>query len=209
MGKLIACRACGNLISSDANACPHCGSPRQRSRFIYAVIGVVAFLVFIVFADVVGARHPPPTPLQPAAPTTPAVAPAPPRQPAADPRIVAAPVPPPAATERPINITPEQLRKDYDANEVDADERYRGRTLFVTGLVQSVKKDVFGEPYVELSTSNQFMSVHARFRADAELSKLQRGDRVVARCVGNGATIGSPQVSDCVIEHQYRRVKSD
>ena len=51
------------------------------------------------------------------------------------------------------------------------------------------------------------MGVHARFRPgeDAVLSKFQHGDKAVVRCLGNGLSIGSPQLKDCVLEHQYRR----
>jgi hypothetical protein len=108
----------------------------------------------------------------------------------------------PAPTEQPIGVTAEQLRKDYEANEVSADDRYRGKPLLVTGTLHAIKKDLFDAPYIELETSNQFEGVWAHFaKSDAgSLGKLSRGYRVTVRCIGHNVVMGSPQLEDCVLQ---------
>jgi hypothetical protein len=202
MAKLVACRACGNQVSTEAKACPRCGAPPKHLHVARIIAGGIStVLLVMVVVSAVGAadkatedvRTAPRRSEPAAAPARAAAAPAP----------TPAPVPPAQA----INVSAEQLRRDYEVNEVSADERYRGKVLLVTGLVTAVKKDVLDEPFVELSTGNQFMSVHARFAvgSDGVLREFLRGDKIVVRCVGNNVVIGSPQVKDCVLKHHYRR----
>lgn len=103
---------------------------------------------------------------------------------------------------QPITVSAEQLRKDYKANEVSADERYRGKPLLVTGAVKAIKKDILDNPYVQLSTSNMFETVDAHFAdgAAAALGKLAPGNKTTVRCVGDNVLIGSPQLKDCVLQ---------
>lgn len=144
-----------------------------------------------------GARvvPPPARPPAPLEPVRPALAAPPAPQP--DP-------PPPPQADPPIEVSSAQLGKDYDANEVSADDRYRGRTLRVTGIVYAVRKDFRDRPILELATSNQFVHVHAHFDSPASLAKLLRGDKAVVLCVGAAALMG-PVLEGCVIERLFRR----
>lgn len=207
MAKLIACRACGNQVSTEARACPQCGF--QRNRFPLWSVPVVVILGSVAIAVCVsgGPTVPPPPAPAPAAPEPIAPRTAAPAAASPVPTPAPAAVSLPSPDEPPVRVTPEQLRRDYDGNEVSADERYRGKMLEVTGLVRAVKKDFRDRPYVELATSNQFMSVHARF-ANSEVDELKgflRGDKLIIRCIGNNVVIGSPQLTSCVLEHHYRR----
>lgn len=182
MAKLIACRACGNQVSTEAKACPQCGAPRKRRRVGLIALGVVGGLIVIGAAaggtkDRERARSDGSSPASAA--TSPAEAPA-------------------AA----ISVSAEQLRKDYKTNEVSADERYRGKPLLVTGTVKSIKKDILDNPYVELSTSEMFENVDAHFAdgATAALGKLAPGNKITVSCVGNNVVIGSPQLKDCSLQ---------
>lgn len=173
-----------------------CGGPAPRSyTSLWLWLGVPA-VALIVVLGIVGSPAKPPernraaTPAPVAAPREqPVVAPAPPAP---------APEPPPAVT-----VTAEQLRKDYEANEVSADDRYRKQALLVTGRVDSIKKDFSDHPYVVLATSNRFEGVHARFArgtAEAALGTLSRGDKVTLRCIGDNVMMGSPQLKGCILQ---------
>jgi hypothetical protein len=119
------------------------------------------------------------------------------------------PQPPQRSTVEPppIAVTAEQLREDYESNDVSADDRYRGKAILMTGIVKAIRKDILDKPYVELSTSNQFMSVHARFDPNdhVKLGKFLRGDRIIVRCIGNNVVMGSPQLKDCTLQQHARR----
>jgi hypothetical protein len=100
------------------------------------------------------------------------------------------------------NVSAERLFLDYQRNEVSADSMYKGRTLAVTGTVSSINKDFTDSVYLMLETSNEFMGVHANLRG-SEISKastLSKGSTVTVVCEGNGMIVGSPMLTDCVIQ---------
>lgn len=177
-----------------------------------AIVGPVVALATLIPVAMRSTNDEPAPPARP--PTSPTHAAAVPAAPAATPsraaQVVAAPSPEPAEPAAPpVAVTADQLRREYETNEVSADERYRGRVLVVTGIVKSVKKDILSEePYVELSAG--FMSVDARFDPEdgGVLGRFLRGDKIIVRCIGNGQAILSPQLRACVLQNHYRRAKA-
>lgn len=95
----------------------------------------------------------------------------------------------------------ENLYKDYDANEVAADEKYKGKLIAVTGTIQSINKDAFGNVVVRLNTSNQFMGVVAVIISTDERSaaRLEKHKIVWLYCEGSGRVVGSPTLKNCHI----------
>jgi ketosteroid isomerase-like protein len=79
---------------------------------------------------------------------------------------------------------------------------YKGRTLAVTGTVSSINKDFTDSVYLMLETSNEFMGVHANLRGSevSKASTLSKGSTVTVVCEGNGMIVGSPMLTDCVIQ---------
>jgi RNA polymerase subunit RPABC4/transcription elongation factor Spt4 len=55
--SLRACKECGQQVSSDAKACPHCGKRQKRGFGLVAVLGIAisAIVGFAIIAGVVGA----------------------------------------------------------------------------------------------------------------------------------------------------------
>ena len=105
----------------------------------------------------------------------------------------------PVATAPPIEVSARKLFKEYDANEVSADDSYKGKRLRVTGTVQSIDKDFMNHVMIRLGTGNQFIPVDARME-DSEKSnaaRLTKGTTVTLICTGHGRTIGRPQLKDC------------
>lgn len=86
------------------------------------------------------------------------------------------------AAEKAIATTASKLVADYKANEVAADEKYKNRLLVVTGSVASIGKDIMDNPYVTLSSGEQydFRSVQCTFDDDhiAKASKLKKGMKI-------------------------------
>lgn len=112
--------------------------------------------------------------------------------------------PTPAAPSRSpsLTVTATQLYNDYHANEVAADEKYKGKTLRVTGSVASIDKDFMGNILLRLVTPNEFSQVMATLQ-DTEKGKagrLAKGNGVRLVCEGQGMVIGSPSLDDCAIE---------
>jgi hypothetical protein len=114
----------------------------------------------------------------------------------------AAPTPTTKPKPEAVAVTASQLFSDYQANEVGADEKYKGRPLRVSGSVTDIKKDFTDSIVVHLRSSNQFMPVDAHVE-DSEKGKaaqLAKGENVTVRCEGGGMIIGRPQLTDCTIE---------
>jgi hypothetical protein len=63
-----------------------------------------------------------------------------------------APRAPAAANEAAITVDATTLMRDYKANEVGADVKWKGKLVRVTGIVGEIKKDVMDQPYVTLGT---------------------------------------------------------
>jgi len=75
-------------------------------------------------------------------------------------------------------ISARDLVSSYAANEVRADENFKGKRFFVTGKVTDIKKDLFGEIYVTLEGSEMFREVQCYFDDSKTASKLNKGMRV-------------------------------
>ena len=94
-----------------------------------------------------------------------------------------------------VRVTAEQLVSDYEANEVAADEKYKGRKLFVPGIVERIAKDFFGTPYVVLEAGGKYSLTGVQCMFDdghtGPLANLQKGQRVdvTGKCIGKGMTV--------------------
>lgn len=99
-------------------------------------------------------------------------------------------------------VSSSQLFNDYQANEVSADNKYKGKMLLVTGTVASIDKGPFGGLILRLATPNEFMSAMADMEKSeqGQLAQLNKGDRVRVLCKGTGMTLGSPSLDDCVFK---------
>jgi hypothetical protein len=93
------------------------------------------------------------------------------------------------------------LWRAYNANEVAADDKFKGRDLTVTGSLQSVEKDFTGDVLLHLRSPNQFMPTRAYLRDGeaATAARLKRGQKVLLGCTCTGRTMGSPVLKDCGI----------
>lgn len=98
-----------------------------------------------------------------------------------------------------IQVTTTQLLRDYKSDETAADDKYRNRTLLVTGTVGQVGKTIIGddEPtFVILEKSpNEVQAVGAPNWGEA----LKPGQTVTLRCTGKGFLLEMPILGDCTI----------
>ncbi|KAF3999589.1 hypothetical protein HAV38_04480 [Glaciimonas immobilis] len=99
-----------------------------------------------------------------------------------------------------LSVTVIQLSKDYEVNEVAADQKYKGKKLRVSGSVQSIDKDMFDNIVVRLKATNEFMAAVANLGSEHEAlaASLLKGKKVTWHCVGGGLLVGSAVLNDCV-----------
>ncbi len=98
-------------------------------------------------------------------------------------------------------VTAPKLVGYYMENEIAADQRFKDKTLLVSGTVVSIGKDIMDTPYVTLSAEpyETFRTVQASFTKDAEgdLAYLRRGQHVQVRCHCRGLFM-NVQLNQCV-----------
>ncbi|HMR83963.1 MAG TPA: hypothetical protein PKE30_12565 [Niabella sp.] len=97
-------------------------------------------------------------------------------------------------TEQPqipvIEVTAKQLVADYNANEVSADNKYKGKQLKITGVVESINKDFTNDIYLIIKGGDElFSDVHAYFDDAEAAAKISKGQKITFTGVGSGFTI--------------------
>jgi len=99
-----------------------------------------------------------------------------------------------------------QIAAEYEANEVAADARYKGKKVTLSGKVGSIAKDILDEPYITLDADEfGLRSVQAYFdNGDLpQLAQLRKGQTVTIEGTCDGLMlnvlvrksrfVGSPQ----------------
>jgi hypothetical protein len=93
-----------------------------------------------------------------------------------------------------------ELYQAYHANEVAADNEYKGKRLYLDAMVGSINKNAFGQVYLVLPNYyDEFDSVQAVLNEDSygAAGRLQKGMIVSMECDGDGMIIGSPMLNNC------------
>lgn len=85
-------------------------------------------------------------------------------------------------------LTSAEPDRAYAANEVAADQRYKGKKVRVTGTVQQIYSDIGKGGTLTLGQAPLFIDVSCSFDEAAPLARLSKGDAVtvVGRCRGKG-----------------------
>ncbi|MBN4085031.1 hypothetical protein JYT89_01670 [Flavobacteriaceae bacterium AH-315-B10] len=72
-------------------------------------------------------------------------------------------------------INASDLVASYVANEVSADENFKGKKFYVYGKITDIKKDILGDIYVTLKGSEMFREVQCYFDDTKTAAKLKKG----------------------------------
>lgn len=98
-------------------------------------------------------------------------------------------------------ITAEQLHEEYDANEVAADLKYKGKVLEVSGEVLSIGRSALDEKPLVTLKAGFLQSVFCYFDKahESQLAQLVKGQHIIVRglCVGVGFV--DPELEDCAL----------
>lgn len=216
---LINCSECDRMASDQAAACPHCGASIaekaaavqvqpipaiSRSLGFWLGVGIFMFpVVFVWFllrqghstsSRVVGFAWFTLMVVAMASGDRPSSQPSAASSNQSQATKVAAPV------EPSIEVSAQQLAQAYDRNTVAADQQFKGKRFKVTGVVESINTDMFGNPYVTLRGGvNQF--VEPQFELDdahaSYAAGLQSGMRISLICTGRGDVAKTPMSKAC------------
>lgn len=107
-----------------------------------------------------------------------------------------------AAPAEPLKAyTSAQVASSYDENTVAADILFKGKKVQVTGKITDINTDLFGNPYLVLAGTNQFMGPQFKFdKSDISvMAALKKGATVKVVCTGKGDVVKTPMFEDCAI----------
>lgn len=104
-------------------------------------------------------------------------------------------------TTAPIDISAPQLYAEYEENGVAADQNYKGKVLRVTGIVNSIDKDIMDNIYVALQGNDIIGDVQCFFSDDNanKAAQLKKGQKitVIGKCDGKMMNI---MMKGCIME---------
>lgn len=107
-----------------------------------------------------------------------------------------------AVSEPAVAVTASKLASDYEANEVSADAKYKGKILEVTGTISNIGKDILDTPYVALSDGKQYSitSIQCMFdKSDqGQLAALSKDAKITLSGRGDGK-LGNILLRECSI----------
>ena len=97
-------------------------------------------------------------------------------------------------------VSAQKLSADYEANEVAADQKYKGAPLLITGTVSGIRKDFVDAPYVSLIGDGYLHDVQASFgtKTDGTLAKLSKGQKMVIVCEVGEQIVTEVMLKNCI-----------
>lgn len=111
-----------------------------------------------------------------------------------------------SATQTPveaIKVTASALSSAYKANEVAADAKYKDRLVEISGLVDTIGKDVMDTPYISFAGDSQYDMINlvqCMFSSsdEATLANVSKGQHIVLQGTVSGK-LGNIVVKGCKI----------
>lgn len=100
-------------------------------------------------------------------------------------------------------VTPDELYKSYERNELAANKIYKGVSVRVIGTANEIGEDALGKPYIDAISGkpdglSSLRSVKLYFsEASERLLKLSKGDKIDLICVGKGYFVHTPMLDQC------------
>ena len=95
-------------------------------------------------------------------------------------------------------ISAPDLTATYEANEVAADNNFKGKTFYVSGTITDIKKDIMDDIYVTLKGDEMFRQVQCFFEDKETAGQMRKGMKVTFKGKCDGLMI-NVLMKDCVL----------
>lgn len=96
-----------------------------------------------------------------------------------------------------IEISAWELFAAYDANEVAADNNYKGKQLLIKGTVNKISKDFTDAIIVQFDGGGYIQEVWCYFDDAKAAANLSKGERITVTGRCNGFVMKNVMVKDC------------
>ena len=107
-------------------------------------------------------------------------------------------------TEERIWVTIDTLCNDFRTNELQAEEYYKQQPIYITGIVDSVEKSIWGEYSVRFKCQDAFINPICYFSDKSFLSELRAGYEVTLYGEMSDFTMDSPTMRNCKMVEYYQ-----
>lgn len=103
-----------------------------------------------------------------------------------------------------MEVDYEVLYQDYQDNAINADAKYRGKVLKLTGKIHDINREISGNPYITFRVGGQYSYKDVRITLkkseEAKVTKLSKGQTVTikGKCTGQLVT-GTVSLNDSEI----------
>ena len=97
-----------------------------------------------------------------------------------------------------VTISASKLYKEYNENEIAADEKYKGKIIEVTGLIRDIGNDIMDNAYITLVGNEYFGDIQCYFNEKSVVAKLSKGKKitVIGSCSGLMINV---QINNCIV----------
>jgi len=103
--------------------------------------------------------------------------------------------------ESATQVSAKEYSKKYQENEVAADNLYKGKKIAISGIVESINKDMADDAYISLTGDGEIsMGVQCHLTDAQKAATVKKGSEITIVGTGDGMIIGIPQVKECVIQ---------
>ncbi|MBM6828617.1 hypothetical protein H9X85_03085 [Anaerotignum lactatifermentans] len=172
------CKYCQSEIPAAASVCSQCGR-KQKGKLKWILIVIFVLIFLGALGSAMGDSGQTSTPASDSGTET------------------------KAETVEILDVSPAELLDAYETNEVKADALYDGKTLRLSGTVESIGKDILDDIYITFAGEEfSITSVQCYFSDDAQIQQvmeLQEGDSVTVVGVCDGYFM-NVCVNNCVFE---------
>ena len=99
-------------------------------------------------------------------------------------------------------LSANQLLREYQNNEVAADNKYKGKIVLVSGIIQNIGKDILDNPYIVIGGSGFLDGVQCYFTKNQEqaLAYISKGQRVRVKGKVSGLLLVNVQIQNCTLQ---------
>jgi hypothetical protein len=100
-----------------------------------------------------------------------------------------------------ININILELAKEYSANEVKTDEKYKNKLINISGNVNAISKDFTDSLVLELISDNPYLPANMSMEPSekSKMMNLTKDEAVIVQCKKTSYIMNSPTGYNCIL----------
>ncbi len=102
-------------------------------------------------------------------------------------------------TKPSLKVSAVKLYNDYNANEIAADEKYKGKIIEVTGIIRDIGNDLMDNAYITLVGDQYFGDIQCYFSEKSVVASLSKGKRITVMGSCSGLMM-NVHLNDCIIK---------